>query len=280
MSTQNIILNSVDDISTVNNELKIRLPAPYLAKYPDRIALNSLSLYYSWFTITAAFNNNACQYVWTDGITYTVTFPFGSYTVDQISQYIQFTMQANGHYLFDPVNGVNVYYMSLAINPCYYNVLLTCTAIPTTLGTLTNPAGVVLNGKCPQLVTGTNNWGKLIGFANSTSFPATLSTVSSQFQSTLVPQISPVTKIYVTCDWVNASRFSKYGNVIASFTPNQPYLSLLSFMPSVPLWYDILETVYSTISIRFMDQNFQPIQLIDTNQIDVALIVSVANPTF
>jgi hypothetical protein len=275
--TQNIILNSTDNISTyhVGNELEVRLPTSYTAKQGDQIALSNLDIYYSWFNVTALFNNTSFSYVWTDGTSNPVVMPPGSYTVDQISQFLQFTMQNNGHFLFNTATQLNVYYIGLAINSAYYATQVNCTAIPlTTLpANFTNPNNITLNGKCPQLVTGNNNFGLLIGYANNTSFPATLSTVTSQFLSTSTPIISPVTKIYVTCNWINNSRFSKYNTVIGSFTPNEPFLSLLTYQPPVLLKYDIVQKNYNTISIRFLDQNFNDLQINDKNQIDVTLVI-------
>jgi hypothetical protein len=281
MYTNNIIVSSADDISNTVNEIKLRIPTPYSSQNGDMIALSSMSLYFSWFSVNSTFNNKSFSYVWTDGVTYPVVMSDGNYTLDQISQYLQFVMLGNGHYLVDST-GTNVFFLGLATNGPIYAAQLNCTAIPSALtGTYagwTNPASVVLNGKVPQLVTGTNNWAKLIGFANSTSFPATLSTAPASFTSTTTAQISPVTKVYVGCDWVNQTKFSKYGSIIQSYVPTAPFLSLLSFIPTTLLWYPITEGTYTTISIKLYDQNFNPLVLNDVNQNDFTLIVQSTRP--
>lgn len=273
-SSYNLVLSSNDNISSVNNELKIRLPIPFTAK-KCKIALSSVNIYYSWFNLTSAYNNLACRYVWTDGITYNVNFPAGFYTVSDLNGYLQLVMKNNGHYLVD-ANGDNVYYLNLTLNPVYYAVTLTCSAIPN--GSLpsgySNPNSVVLNGKVPQLGTLTNNFGRLIGFASGTFFPSSLSTVAYQTNSTLTPIISPVTNVNIGCNWVNNSRFSKYPTIISTFTPNVQFGSLISFYPPVLNQYDVIGQTYSDISINFYDQNFNALVLNDTNQIQVTLQIT------
>ena len=276
-TSHNLIINSADNINNngSSNTITIKLPSAYNSKSNDQIALANLNIYYSWFNLTTAFNNTYCSYTWTDGVNYAVNFPPGFYQVSDLSAYIQLVMKTNGHYLVDS-NGNIVYYLSLVVNPVYYSVTLTCSAIPN--GSLptgyTNPASVTLNGKVPLLVTSTNNFGKLIGYANSTFFPATLSTVPAQFNSTLTPQVSPVTNVYVTCNWINNSSFSKYTNVIQNFTSTgTTFGSLISFYPTYILFYDIATKSYQDISISFYDQNFTPLQLNDTNQITASFII-------
>ena len=111
----------------------------------------------------------------------------------------------------------------------------------------------------------------MIGYANNTSFPSTLGTVATSFLSSASPIISPVTKIYMTCSWVNNTTFSKYNTVIASYTPDKPYLSLLSYSPLILLKYPVVQQTYSTIAIKFTDQNFNDLAMIDKNQVDVTL---------
>jgi len=270
-----IVLNSKQNtLKDSMNKIGIRFPQPYTSSPGDKLSLVSLSMYYSWNNVSSFFNNLSCSYVWTNGTTYPVVFPEGNYTVNDLSGYIQLVMFNNGHYLLDS-NGKPVYYLSFVVNPVYYTVTLTCSLVPAVLPSgYTNPNAVVLN-KVPQLVTGTNSWAKLIGFANSSSFPATLSNVPAQFNSTLIPEVSPVTEVNVICNWVNDSRFSQYPSVIDTFVPDVGSGQLISYKPPVVMSYPVSGATYTGIVVEFVDQEYRPLQIKDRNQMQVRLELTI-----
>ena len=270
-----IVLNSKQNtLKDSMNKIGIRFPQPYTSSPGDKLSLVSLSMYYSWNNVSSFFDNLSCSYVWTNGTTYPVVFPEGNYTVNDLSGYIQLVMFNNGHYLLDS-NGKPVYYLSFVVNPVYYAVTLTCSLVPAVLPSgYTNPNAVVLN-KVPQLVTGTNSWAKLIGFANSSSFPATLSNVPAQFNSTLIPEVSPVTEVNVICNWVNDSRFSQYPSVIDTFVPDVGSGQLISYKPPVVMSYPVSGATYTGIVVEFVDQEYRPLQIKDRNQMQVRLELTI-----
>jgi len=270
-----IVLNSKQNtLKDSMNKIGIRFPQPYTSSPGDKLSLVSLSMYYSWNNVSSFFNNLSCSYVWTNGTTYPVVFPEGNYTVNDLSGYIQLVMFNNGHYLLDS-NGKPVYYLSFVVNPVYYAVTLTCSLVPAVLPSgYTNPNAVTLN-KVPQLVTGTNSWAKLIGFANSSSFPATLSNVPAQFNSTLIPEVSPVTEVNVICNWVNDSRFSQYPSVIDTFVPDVGSGQLISYKPPVVMSYPVSGATYTGIVVEFVDQEYRPLQIKDRNQMQVRLELTI-----
>ena len=269
-----IVLNSKQNILKDSmNKIGIKFPQPYQSN-GDTLSLVSLSMYDSWNNVSSQFDNLSCSYVWTNGTTYHVVFPEGKYAVNDLYGYLQMVMFNNGHYLLDG-NGKPVYYLSFVVNPVYYTITLTCSLVPAVLPSgYTNPNAVVLN-KVPQLVTGNNNSGKLIGFANGTSFPATLSNVPAQFNSTLIPEISPVTEINVICNWVNDNRFSQYPSVIDSFVSDVGSGQLINYKPPVVMRYPVNNGTYSGITIEFVDQEYRPLQIKDRNQMQVRLELTI-----
>lgn len=190
-------------------------------------------------------------------------------------------MAQRKHYLVDDT-GTNVYYISLVVNPTFYSVTLSCTPIPTVLPEgWSNPGSVPLNGYVPQLVTGSNNWAKLIGYANNSSFPATLTTANLpvlQYNSTLTPQITPITSVYVTTNLVTDASMStiKKGasSILQTFnSTGTTFGSLISFYPTYPLFYEVTPNTYSQVTLAFYDQNFNPLVMNDTNQITAMLVL-------
>lgn len=271
-----VLITSATNESTATNEVTFRFPVPFESSNGDQVSLSFLSMYYSWYNCTASFNNLSFSYVWTDGVTYPVNMPEGFYQVSDLNGYLHFQMKANNHYLVD-ANGNEVYYLNLSLNSVYYKVTLNAVAIPnSTLPTgYTNPGSVVLNGKVPQLVvSAANNWGNLIGFAPG-SYPATLSTVATDFNSTVTPVISPVTQVNVGCNMVNFNKFQRNASIIHSFSPNVQYLSMIQFTPPNLLSYPICKDNYRTVTISFYDQSMKPLGLVDRTGIQVNLVLKL-----
>src|SRR5271156_4615132 len=132
-STPNIQLDftQFNNIDNRPNYLTFRLPKTFISE-DDEVCLNELNIFYSWYNITANYQNNTFQYIWIDGSSNNVTIPDGNYDIGQINGYLQFVMTNNGHYLVDE-NGVNQYYISLQENQPLYKITLTCTALPSSL---------------------------------------------------------------------------------------------------------------------------------------------------
>ena len=105
--------------TTVNNTYVYNFPNSVDFKNGEAIAVSSISMFYSWFNISAALNNNKITYTWTSGTTQTthdVVIPDGIYEISSINAYLQFVMIANGHYL-QSASGANTYYVQIVLNP-------------------------------------------------------------------------------------------------------------------------------------------------------------------
>ena len=260
---QSVILNQANNSAANANQMTLNFPFPY-ASTGEQIALANLFINYSWFNITSAYGNNTCAYIF-NGTSYPVTFTNGFYQASDISGYIQNVMFNNGHYLVDN-NGNTIYYLSLVANYVYYGITLTCTPLPTSLPTgWTNPHGITLSGYTPSLVVNNSAFGKLIGYNNLTTPATYTTTVQYQKNSDFTPQISPVTTINVACNMVNSAKFNTFGNVIYSFSPNVTFGSQIQVNPPNYIWFGIVEGQYSQMQISFMDQNYNPLQINDTN---------------
>jgi hypothetical protein len=250
-------------------------PQPY-SSTNEQIALESLSIYYSWNNLTTTFNNlQGASYVWPgDGQTYNVVFPEGIYTGSDINGYIQFTMKGHGHYLLDSTSS-EVYYLNFTVNPILYGYTLTLTPVPTSLPVgYSNPGGMTfpVSTATPQLVVSpSTNWYKLLGYRPAT-YPPTPSDIPMNYNSTLIPIKSPITHVNVLCDWVNDSRFTMNSSCISSFIPNVQSGALISFSPP-PAFYNIDPKVYTSITVRLTDQSGNPLVIKDYERVIFNLII-------
>ena len=242
------------------------------------MALQSLSIYYSWPNITAAYGNNTFQYSWL-GTPVSVTLPDGFYTISEVNSYLQSVMVANSQYLIDSA-GNYVYFLEITTNSSLYAVQLNAYPIPTStqaaaLGyTLpTGWAGYPVSATTPQFIVPSTDLQNIFGISAGTYPAATQSTVYSK-TSSFTPQFSPVSSVYVLCSLVN-SRYSLPQNVIYNFSPSVTYGSKVVIQPPYLVYSKIQEGSYPSVTVQFVDQSFQALNILDSN---ISVLLSIKEP--
>ena len=233
-----------------------------------KVALSNVSLFYSWFNITSAFNNNSFSFSWTKGVgtvNYTVTIPDGYYSIADLNTYLQSYCITNGLYLVDG-SGNYVYYIEFQENSTYYAVQLNCYPVPSALPVgYTNPAGLVLPAvdSTPQVtIPSTNNFGTLIGF-NAQTFPTAVQATTQSKTSDVTPQVNPVENVIVRCNLVN-NNISNPSDVLYSFNASGAgFGGLVNSQPYEYLYLDVTQGYYSQIEIQFVDQEYRSININD-----------------
>ena len=275
-----LILNSSNlDANGYNNRYTFNFPVGSVHfKKGSKLALSSVSIYYSWFNISPVYNNTSFQFTFTTAsgtTTYTVNLPSGNYSVSNLNSYLQQFCITNGLYL---VNGSGnfAYYLEILTNPTYYSVQVNCYPFPTSLPSgWTNPGGLTFpaTASTPQLiVSSTNNFGSVIGFAAGT-YPSAVASTTQSFLSTLTPQVSPVESLILTCNLLN-NRYNVPNTILYSFSPaGVSFGNIIQSSPNYAAWIPIQEGSYSNISVSFVDQNYGPIQINDPNLV-VQLLIS------
>ena len=179
-----------DNVTVVNNQMTLRLNGRWDPSPGTKVAVDQLSIYYSWRNITTAKGNSAYSYV-CNSSTFPVTMPDGYYAFSDLNAYLQQLMFANGHYLLDNT-GTPVYFLTWVVNPTYYALSLTATQIPAALPTgWSNPASLALSGTCPQVIVPATNFAKYCGFSAGT-YPST--NTSTQVSTGGVPAVTDITE--------------------------------------------------------------------------------------
>lgn len=121
-----------------NNKLVFKLPSSVHLKNAS-VAVQSLSVYYSWRNETAALGNYTFSITIFPGYsfsrTYSIVIPDGSYEIEDLNSYIKYFSQVNGLYLIDAA-GTFKHFLSIAVNSTQYAVeLQTFNYRPTSLPT-------------------------------------------------------------------------------------------------------------------------------------------------
>lgn len=254
-----------------NNELCLKLNTP-LKCFQQEVCLDSLFVPYSWRNVSLYHANSTVSYIF-NGTQRNLTIPDGYYSISDISLYIQLQMNLNGEYLLD-TNGNPIYFLKIEENSIYYAATLTCTPVPTSLGTLyTNPNGITLSGNCPQLVITNAAFGTLIGFIPA-SFPAVTQTSIYQVNSTVTPVINPVSVVNVRCSLVADNTINyTYPDVIHTFTSsNITYGLQIPVEPKNRNWYPVGDQSYQSITLTLSDPYNGDIQVLDTDMTATIII--------
>lgn len=281
-----LILNSKNIVANTNNSvLEYNFPAGSVYLDKAYVALQTLTMYYSTFNITAAYNNNKMSYTWIDGNTFQVVFPDGYYDATGIQDYIRSVMLSNKHYLQDTATGQIIWFFGLTENPSSYSIQMNFFPINTTqypsasyynpsTGTATAwTVPILANSKCPYVTIPNNNFGLLIGFApnNYPSIAQSNTSTALSFLSTFAPQLSPLSSYILTCSLAN-NNFSIPNSLLFCFAPVGTIGEQFTISPYSFSFIPILTGSYTSFRVQLTDQNNLPVAIQDPNYVVMLVI--------
>jgi hypothetical protein len=283
-----------------NNKLVHRFPnsVNLTNKY---IAVSQVNMYYSWFNITTAFNNNTLSYTWRDGttlLTFTIIIPDGLYEIAEINSYCQFQMVSNGTYWSD--SSFSYYPFQIIVNPTRYSIQLNTFCVPTqaqataagyTLGTgrtwptvVNNPivtfpegfssivgysAGFSSNANTnnayipPTPSTKPQNYvSKVTNGGNSTSATPPIGTLS--YLSDLSPNVQPNNSVLFSVSNIN-NPYTQPSSIIYSVSPSVLVGEVIQDRPPNFMWNKMIDGTYNQLTLSILGTNLQPLQINDPN---------------
>jgi len=244
-----------------------------------RIAIQSIVLPYSWYNVNGTIYNNASFQLTfpisgSSSTTLNISLPNGFYQISDINSYIQTQMVNNNFYLVN-ASGDNVYYIELVANEstglCQIISYIVPTSLPSNWALPTAGTGgwgsslPNVSDQVPQLTTLSNNFGKLIGFANSTSFPSSPTQTGTTTEvSSFEPQITPVSSVLVGCSLIN-NVLSNPTNLMTCIPITSTFGAQIIYQPYFKIDIDVLDGSVNSFNIIFYDQLFNQLQITDTN---------------
>jgi hypothetical protein len=158
-----IILNESNLVANGNNNtLVYRFPVGGTSFKNMQVAVSSIQLYKSWFSINRALYNNASfQYVWVDGTTYTCTLDDGYYTVSDINKAVAYSMLQQKTYLLNSSTGEPTFFFEFQPNAVKYAMQLNVYPMSAALATTNSwvlPVGATWSiptvSTAPQVIVG------------------------------------------------------------------------------------------------------------------------------
>ena len=275
-----ITLNSTNITDINNNNILTYTFQNGGCKFQNNyIALANMSLYYSWFNINQQlYNNNQFNYIWFDGLTYTVIIPNGQYSVTGINNYFKSVMTNNNHYLINIATGDFIYYLEFQENATFYSIQFNSyiSALPVTIGITYNyPVGAIwtvpIASQTPQisiLASPQFNFNDLVGF-NTGIYPNVPSITTYSKLSDYTPEIEPISSLNILCSFIS-NPFSNTKIIYSTGIPSISFGQQINITPPNFIYNGILDGVYQQFTVQIVDQNNQPIQIKDP-QINIVL---------
>ena len=273
-----LVLNSSNVFGNNKNIYKFNfVNGMFNIKEGSEICISNITLPYSWFNITSAYQNNSFQFTWygTSTVVYTVVLPDGFYLVSDINNFLENFMITNNLYLINTTTGSYVYYIQLYTSATYYSNQILSFAIPSSLPTgYTAPVGwpgFPLTPSTPLFTVLNNNLQQLLGFTYG-SYPSIKQTTNYSILSNLLPPVgSPVNSIIVRCSLID-NKVTMPTDILDSFPINSTFGSNINYIPSYEKWVRVHHGTYSNLIITFVDQNYNNIQILDENVIITLLL--------
>ena len=282
-----LVINSTNIVPDgENNKFIYKFPNSVLFK-DDYVALSSVSIYYSWFNITSAFQNNIIQYVW-DGVTFTINIPDGIYEVATLNALLQYSFIQNGHYLVD-ATGSNVYYAQFLVNPARYAVQINTYLFPLALPAgYTNPAGVVFPAVTfnPSIILPASInviLGYTAGFATDPNignafvppagddFVSKLANGTLSYISTQAPNIQPNSSLLVALSNID-NAYAQPSSLIYTIVPSVAVGEIINERPPNFIWNKLIEGTYNELRLTILGTDLAPLKIRDP-QITIVLVI-------
>jgi hypothetical protein len=275
-----IVINSSNYVVGSGNAYVYDFPSQLKFNENHKLGVSGVSIYNSTFNITAKRGNNVLTFLWNADTTtsFTITIPDGYYSVKQINEFLQQQFILNDLYVVN-ASSQNVYFLQLLTNSTRYSVQLNSYYLPTsaqatTLG-YTKPSGASWNfpatSKTPQL-TFNSVFGDLIGFEAGT-FPSTIQTSNQEFLSTKSPKLNVIDNYVMTCNMISNVDYSIPSDILFTIPLTAGLGSLINITPASVILNHISANHYSSIVIKFFSQDFEALELNDT-ELTLTLVIS------
>lgn len=281
-----IILNQSNIVRGSNNSSLI-YNFPNSVNFSNhQIAVQSVSMYYSWTNINSlTLKNNTFSYSWIVGAsstTYTITIPDGLYEIADINAFLQFRMIMNGTYLINTISQ-NVYYAEFLVNPNTYSINIITYPVPTTLPSgwtapLANTAtGAVAFVGFPTttfnpVVTIPANFNLIVGYAAgfATLVNTGVGTILTH-TSSISPQVAPNPNALVSISNIS-NIYASPSSIIYNVTPDVGFGELIKSAPSEYAFNDLIKGTINSLLVRLLGQDGNALNILDNNIVILLLI--------
>jgi len=261
----NLILNNTNVSGNTNNTYTYKfINGAFEVKDTSQLCVSNITIPYSWYNISNQLNNNTFNFIDWLGTPHSIVIPNGFYTITDLNGYLDTYFLNNGMYLINDQNQA-VVYLYLYQNTTYYANQLLLYAVPTSL-----PSGWSLGdgwigfptvATAPILQVLDNNFQNYIGF---TAGDYGGGNVDVSYLSNIVPNSTTVNSIVVACNIIKNDAGTPT-NILDTFPITSQFGANINYDPKFQKFIKLNAGRYSSLSITFLDQNYNMLPMTDTN---------------
>ena len=267
----NLVINGNNVVNSIKNTYRYDfINGTFEIGDGSEIMITNFQIPYSWFNITSKNNNNTFKFYWPTATntynTFTITIPDGFYTTTTLNLFIQQFCVTNGMYLIEAATDKYHYFINMLYNETYYanQVILkpVTTSLPTGYSAPSNWAGYPAVSRTPYIEILNNNFGKFLGFTIGNYGINSLTNFS--INSNITPLGSTVNSLILRCSLVS-NNISSQTDIIDSFPISGTFGSNLNYTNNIEKWSKLNSGRYSSFTITIVDQNFNDVDILDSN---------------
>lgn len=244
--------------TTKNSTFQYDFPNSIVMKDME-LALISASMYYTWFNISDELGNRKFSYqyvVGTTTFTREIELDEGLYEITDINKALQFKFIEEGFYLQN-ADGDNVYFAEFVINPVRNSVDINTYAVPTSIGSYTEPSnwvGYPTTTYNPNIILPTN-FNKIVGYdADTETGLNTGGGTTLTFNSDFSPNVNPNSSVLVEVSIVD-NPYGVPANIIYAIVPTVGVGSLINVSPPEYAFVPIKDGVYNNLRLRLLNKD-------------------------
>jgi len=253
-----------------------------------KLSMESFHMYNSFFNIKQEYGNNVLIYKWIDGTSYTFTIPDGYYEVAALDYFVKQECIKNNLYVHNSDNSEYLFFHAFETDVNTYTNKINIIFFPDKA--LFTSLGYHLPDNASWLSwinTGTNWNSKLmiqlnIGGLNSyfgmssNLFPKLVDSVAKNYyyKSDITPNLLHVNSLTLTCNLLD-SPYNIESEYLTSIRINNEFGGMISCNYSMDTRYTIRKGSYSEFTIRLLDENFLPFNIVDPNM-SINLIIETS----
>lgn len=224
------------------------------------VGLFSMIVNYSWYNISALYQNNTFTYTLARGgnQTRTLVIPDGNYTVDELNSWFVGQQIANGDIVLTST-GAPVTFLSITPNNIQNGLTISAAVVAVPAGG-SNPNGLTLAQTMLITIPAYSanryqtSFSILTGFIPG-SYPATYQGTFQSFNSNQKTAFFPVQAVNVNCNLCGTSNYVQNDTTLFTFTPaGATFSGPIERTPPVIQWYPLSNRQYPSVTIQLTDQ--------------------------
>jgi len=280
MSQHTIALTQANVTNPTSGANTLVYSFPTSAQFKNHsIALQSISVYYSWLSISSALGNNTFTFTIYPGevfeYTYTIVIPDGAYNVSDLNSYLKYWSIQNGLYMTNDASGEYAYFAAFIVNSVKYAVeVLTYSSLLPVGWSLAPTFPVAAGPVAPwnPVLTFPSGFNLIVGYSAgfTTSANSGVGTTLA-YLSSVAPQVQPNSSVLVSCNSIQ-NKYSQSPIIYAFSSAGTGFGELILSGPSQLSFSPLMSGMYSELRVTLLGTNLMPLSMLDPN-ITILLVI-------